>query len=894
MTPEQPRHGVRRVFRLPLRGAGRAHADADAELDSFLEARVEHLVARGMSASDARAEALRRLGGTSVEEVRARLHHSAELREERMRTSERLETLRHDVRFALRRMRGEPAFVAFATLIVALGVAATTAVFSVMSPFVLRPLPFRDAERLAWVAGANGNDGGLSSQTSRAFNLRDWRAQAKSFEALTGFFAFFEYGSDNLVGSGPPERLVGVGVAQDFLDVLGVRPLLGRNFVAEESVWNGRPAVILTYGLWQRRFGGDPAIVGRAISLDNVPTTVVGVLPRSFDFASTFAPASRVDFLSAFPIAAETDSWGNTLSIVGRLKPGVTVRAAQAELDVINARLKAADQSRWGLTAKVSGLQEHIAGGFRSALYLLAAGAGLVLLVACANLSNLLLARAQWRQREMAVRSALGAGRRRLLAQLLVESVTLALGGGALGVLLAVAITRWVAGTSALRIPLLGSVAVDARAAAFTVVVTLLTGIVVGLAPALDVSRGGEAVTLREASRGSSDGRRRGRLRETLVVAEVAVACLLLVGGGLLLRSFVRVLHVDLGFDPDGAVAWQLNPGRKFANDSARVVFFDDVAARVAAVPGVRAVGLTDTPPLGRNRTWTVRVEGVAYDKDLPLAFPRLVDSRYLPAMRVPLVAGRQFTPDDGAGSPHVIILNRSAADALFPGHDAVGRNVLLGQRDPWRVVGVVGDVRHQSLESGAGSEMYIPYAQIPNFSALVMVVRSPLPVASLAGGVRAALRAAEPGMPTDDFQPLGDVVDRAVSPRRFVLLVLGAFAGTALLLAALGLYAVLSYTVSQRARELGIRIALGETPASVQRRVVTRTLLLAGGGVAIGSAAALAAARLIGSLLYGVGAADVPTFVATAALLLATAALAGYLPARRASSADPVDALRG
>jgi predicted permease len=600
-----------------------------------------------------------------------------------------------------------------------------------------------------------------------------------------------------------------------------------------------------------------------------------------------------VDFLRPFPIVAETDRWGNTLSIIGRLKPGASVRTAQAELDLINTRLKQADPARWGLTAAVTGLQDHIAGDFRPALLLLAAGAALVLLVACANLSNLLLARAQFRHREMAVRSALGAGRRRLLGQLLVESIVLATAGGALGVLLAVAITRWVAGTSAVRIPLLGSVAVDARAAAFTVAVTLLTGLVVGIVPALQVSRGGEASTLRDAARGSSEGRGRGAARELLVVAEVAVACVLLVGGGLLARSFVRVMHVDLGFAPDGAVAWQLGTSREFANDSARVAFYESIVARVSAVPGVREVGLTDTPPLGRNRSWTIRAEGATYDKDWPEAFPRLVDARYLQAMRIPLVGGRYFTAADGAAAPHVVILNRTAAKTLFPGRDALGRSVLLGDHDSWRVVGVVADVRHQTLEEGAGSEMYLPFAQKPDFGTLVMVVRSPLPATSLAGGVAAAIRAADPAMPTDDFQPLGAVVDRAISPRRFVLQILGAFAATALLLAALGLYAVLSYTVSQRVRELGIRMALGESAASVRRRVVARTLALTAAGVVIGSAVAAAGARLIGSLLYGVGAADVPTFVGTAALLLATAALAGYLPARRASSTDPVEALR-
>ena len=802
-----------------------------------------------------------------------------------------MRALPEPVRLALRRMRREPGFVAFASVIIALGVAATTAVFSVMSPLMLRPLPFREPERLVWIA--NTGTSGLSGVTSRTSNLRDYRAQARSFEAITGYFAFFEYNSFTLLGDGRPERLVGAGVAQDFLPVLGVRPMLGRNFVAEESVWNGRPAAILTHAFWTRRFAADPTIVGRAITLNGVPTTVVGVLPPTFDFASTFAPASRVDFLNPFPIADETDRWGNTLAMIGRLKPGVTVQAAQAELDVVNARLQQADQARWGLGAVVSGLQDQIAGSFRPALLLLAGGAGLVLLVACANLSNLLLARGQQRGQEMAVRSALGASRTRLLGQLLSESVLLAAGGGAVGVALAVAITRWVASTSAVRIPLLGSVSVDGRAAALALVVTLLTGLVVGMVPALQASRGGESATLREASRGSSHGRRRAAMREGLVVAEVAVACVLLVGGGLLLRSFVRVLDVDLGFRPDGAVAWQLDAGRDFPSDTARVAFYADVAARVAAVPGVQAVGLTDTPPLGRNRSWGIRAEGVVYEKGQgETAFPRLVDSRYLQAMGIPLVAGRYFTPDDRAGAPRAIIINQEAAAKLFRGKDAVGRNVLLGG-DPWRVVGVVADVRHQSIEEGSGFEMYLPFAQNTDFGTLTMVVRSPLPVRALARPVAAAIRAADASMPADDYQPLGAVVDRALSPRRFVLLVLGAFAGTALLLAALGIYAVLSYTVSQRVREIGIRMALGEPAASVRGRVVGRTLLLAGVGVAVGAAVSLVGARLIRSLLYGVGSADVPTFLGTAAVLLLVAGLAGYLPARRASGTDPVEALR-
>jgi predicted permease len=546
------------------------------------------------------------------------------------------------------------------------------------------------------------------------------------------------------------------------------------------------------------------------------------------------------------------------------------------------------------LGAVVTGLRDHVAGGFRAPLLVLAAGAALVLLVACANLSNLLLTRAHRRAQEMTVRSALGAGRGRLLTHALTESLLLAAGGGVLGAALAFWITRWVAGTSAVSVPLLRAASVDATALGFALAVTLLTGLAVGIAPALQVARGREASALRAAGRGASDGRRSAAVREVLVVAEVALACVLLVGGGLLLRSFTRVLDVDLGFRPAGAVAWQLSTLRDFPNDTARAAFFEGVAERVRAVPGVEAVGLTDTPPLGRNREWWVRAKGAAYEKDGgENAFPRLVDSRYLGAMGVPLVAGRPLTPQDGAASPKVTILNRTAAARLFPGADPLGRVVLLGDEE-WQVVGVAGDVRHQALEKTSGLEMYFPYAQKPDFRTLTMVVRSRLPAPALAGPVAAALRAVDPTMPTGDYRPLDAVVEQATSPRRFVLAILGAFAGTALVLAALGLYAVLSYAVGQRVREIGIRMALGASAARVRRGVVRRTLLLAGAGVAVGAAVSLGTSRLLASQLFGVGAADPAAFAGAAALLLAVAALAGYVPARRAAGTEPLVALRG
>lgn len=799
--------------------------------------------------------------------------------------------LTDDVRYALRRLRHEPGFLAFAVLIIGLGVAATTAVFSVMSPLMLRPLPFEEPERLVWVA--QDAEGGMSDVTSRTSNLRDYRALARSFESLTGYFAFFEYESFNLVGGGDPERLVGVGVAQNFLDVLRVQPLLGRNFADEEGVWGGRAAVILTHGFWMRRYGGDPAVVGRTISLNNEPTEVVGVLPPSFDFASTFAPASHVDFLRPFPISDETDQWGNTLAIVGRLRPGATVEGAQAELDGINARLREADPGRWGLGATVTDLRDQIAGSFRGAMWILAAAAGLVLAVACANLSNLLLARAQRRGAEMAVRSAFGASRGRLVRQLIVESLVLAVAGGLAGLLLSSWVIRWVAATNAVSIPLLRSVSLDGAAVGFTLLVTLLTGLAVGIVPALQVSRGGEAATLKESSRSATDNRRRSAVREVLVVAEVALACVLLVGAGLLLRSFVSVLDVDLGFRPQGVVMWELSPNRDFESHEARTAFHRELVARVEAVPGVEHVGLTDTPPLGRNRGWQIRAEGVFYEEgQAPTAFPRIVDSRYLRTMGIPMVAGRQFTAGDDGESYRVAILNRTAAETLFPAQDPIGRTALVaGERV--QVVGVVDDVRHQSLEEESGLEVYLPLAQNDDFSTLAMVVRSRLPVESLAGSVGAALQAAAPSMPVHDYRALTAVVDRAISPRRFILAVLGVFAATALLLTALGIYAVLSYSVGQRIREIGIRMALGESAAGIRRRVVGRTMLLTGTGVVIGAVGSLVASRLIRPLLFGVESGDVLTFVGAASLLFLVSALAGYLPSRRASRLDPVVALR-
>jgi len=798
-----------------------------------------------------------------------------------------------DIRYALRSVRHNAGFFVTAVLIVGLGVGGSTAIFSVVNPMLLRSLPFEQPDRLVWIA--NSGSGGLSSVTSRTSNLTDYRRMNRSFEQMSGYFAFFDYMGFNLTGDGEPERLVGVPVAQDFLDILGVQPALGRNFPDEQSFWQGNPTILLTHGFWQRRYAGDPEVVGRIVTIGDQPVEIIGVLPESFDFATYFTPGSRIDFLTVFPINEQTDRQGNTLVIVGRMKPGVTVADAQAELDLMNEQLQAADPERWGLGAVAYDLQQRITGRFRSAMLLLAGAAALVMVIVCANLSNLLLARATNRRKEIAVRRAMGAGRGRLIRQMLTESVVLAAAGAVLGVLVAFTITRSVASATAINVPLLHSVTVDSTAFVFSVALAVVAGLLFGLAPALQSSGGSEQAALTDASRGSSVGRGAAWLRESLVVSEVALACVLLIGGGLLLRSFFAVLHVDLGFDESSAMAWRVDTSRNFETGEEKIAYFQRIVSSVGEVPGVEQVGYSDTLPLGRNRGWGVRVRGIEYTDEncCPGALPRLVDPGYLQAMRIPLISGRYFAPTDTLDTELVIIINQTAARALFPEEPDPINRVLIVNGEDFRIAGIVSDVRHSSLEEQAGNEMYILATQEPNWwGAVEMVVRSPLPPESLAGGVRAAIRSVDGDLPASDFQTLEDIVDRAVSPRRFILLIIQGFAVTALLLASLGIYGVLSYSVSQRTQEMGIRMALGASRRQLQAQVVARTLLMASIGVVIGWVGALALSRVMGSLLFGVGSTDPLTYAGVTVLLIAIAALAGYVPARRASRVDPMKAL--
>jgi predicted permease len=798
-----------------------------------------------------------------------------------------------DLRYTFRTLRRDAGFATFAILIAGLGIGASVTVFSVVNTLILRPLPFAQPSQLVWIS--NRDVSGLSGQTTQVGHMLDLRERTQTMSAVAGYFAFYGVG-DNLLsgGSGEPERLSGVPVSDNFFNVIGVTPELGRTFNAQECLWNGPKAVMLAHGFWQRRFNADPAIVGSAVTLNGQPHTVVGVLPASFDFASVFAPGSHFDLYFPFPLAPETHRWGNTMAMIGRLKPGVSPESAHNEVRTIAAQLSKEHTNRNGFQGNVKPLAEQVSGRIRLAVWVLAGAVAMVMLIVCANLSNLLLARTAARQKEIAIRTALGAGRRRLLAQMLTEGIVLSCSGALLGFALSIVGTRALARLQAVSIPMLSQVQTDLTALAFTLAVALLTGVVFGLAPALQARGAALTNALKEASRGSTEGRRRAWVRNALVVSEIAFACVLVVGAGLLIRSFIRVLDVDMGFVAERAATIRVDPDRRFENQGLRNAYYDEVLRRVKEIPGVQGAGFTDALPLGRNRTWGAPAKGVTYERGrFPFAFPRMVSDGYFGAMGIPLRAGRDFTPADTLDREQVIIVNETLARALWPGEDPLGKYLLGACAKERKVVGVVGDVRHLALEQTSGNEMYIPFRQCSDLPTADLVVRSALPPAQIIGAVRTTLIPLAPNLPGNDFRTLQQIVDKAVSPRRFIVMLLGSFAVFALILASLGIYGLISYSVNQRTQEIGIRMALGASARNVQQRIMVQTLWLAAIGMVIGTAASWVMVRGAGGLLFGVTPRDPGTFVGMVVVLTIVALAAGYLPARRASRVDPMVALR-
>jgi predicted permease len=803
-----------------------------------------------------------------------------------------LDTLSRDFKYSLRTLRRDLGFAIFAILIVGFGIGASSTIFSVVSTLLIRPLPFRDPATLVWIANSPATLG-LSVQTMQVGHFLDLREQNKSFSDMAGYFAFYGSGDNNLTGQGgEPERLTGVPVSYNFFPLLGVEPQLGRLFTAEECKWHGPRIVLLSNGLWKRRFASDPSIVGRSLTLDDQPFTVIGVLPASFDFAAVFAPGTSIDLFFPFPLTPETNRWGNTLAVVGRLKPGANARSAQSEFTVLAKHISSAHPERNEIDPAVTPLADHVSGRLRPALVVLACSVGVVMLIVCANLSNLLLSRSVSRQKEIAIRAALGAGKGRLIRQMLTESVALSCCGAALGLFIAFIGTRLLARLTSVSIPLLSEVHLDFSVVAFTVLAAILTGIAFGLLPALQVPGVALHDVLKDSSRGASQGRSHAWMRNCLVVSEIALACVLLVGAGLLIRSFLRVLDIDLGFHPERAAALRIDPNSTYKTQEMRNAYFTQALDRALEIPGVEAAGLTDAIPLGHNRSWGIGAKGQVYKPgEYPGGYVRIISDGYFKAMGVPLRAGRDFSERDDLSAPKVIIINESLARELWPGQNPIGQIVTTdGGRE---VVGVVGDVHHLALEEKSGNEFYIPIRQTQDYGSVDLVVRTSLTTSALVPRLREALKPIDPTLATGTLRTMQQIVDKAASPRRFVVLLLAGFAGFALVLASLGIYAVISYSVNQRTQEIGIRMALGASTQSLQAGILFQTLTLAAIGMLLGVVSSWALARALSGLLFGVTSTDPATFAAMLLLLTSVAALAGYLPARRASRIDPMAALR-
>ncbi|HUB78235.1 MAG TPA: ABC transporter permease [Bryobacteraceae bacterium] len=848
------------------------------EMEFHIDSMVEDLVSQGISEAEARKLARRKFGNMTEKAEEARSTWIARW----------MGDLVQDLRQAFRGMRRDAGFAVFTILIAGLGIGASSTIFSVVNALLVRPLPFRDPGRLVWIS--NGDDG-TAAQTEQFVDLRELN---RSFTDLAGWSGFYFPGDHELTGAAEPERLTSVPVTGNLFAVLGVQPAIGRTFTREEcqGKYSAPPAMLLSNNFWRLHFGADPNVVGRKLILDEHPVTIAGVMPATFDFASVFAPATPVDIFIPWPLDDKTKPLGNTMKVVGRLKPGATIEGAQAEMAALGKQLKSQHPERNPITPILSPLAERVSGRVTPALVVLACAVGVVMLLVCANLSNLQLARLSVRQKETALRTALGAGRWRLLRQMLTESVALCSCGAVLGLVLALVSTRALAHLQTFNLPLLASVRVDGKTLVFTLFAAVASGVLFGLLPALRVSAQSLSGELQDASRGSSGGRRHGWVRDGLVVSELALACVLLVGAGLLARSFLRVLDVNLGFAPERAAALRVDPSFRIADFAEQNGFIDDLLRRARNAPGILAAGITDALPLRDDRSWMVAARGQIYEKGRqPEAYVRVVSDGYFQAAGIPLRLGRGFTERDRATSERVVVVNETMARTLWPGQDPVGKTIETdGGR---RVVGVVADVRHSSLESAGGLEMYLPMRQTGDYAAMQLVVRTALPPDRLAAELRTALRPADPNLPVREFQTFQALVDRAVSPRLFLVVLLAGFATFALALASLGIYAVISFSVSQRAQEIGIRMALGASSAEVQGRIVLRTLGLAALGLALGMAAARILSGALGSLLFGVTSGDAVTFVAMGALLTVVAAFAGYIPAWRASRIDPMTALR-
>jgi putative ABC transport system permease protein len=796
------------------------------------------------------------------------------------------QTLR-DARYGIRQLAKAPGFTAVAVLTLAFGIGATTAIFSVVDGVLLRPLPYPEPDSLVRVHEVVPQYG-LFSVAPASF--LDWRQQNTVFDGIAAYAS----ASATFTDANGPDRITGALITWDLFHVLRVAPALGRSFTADDDRPGAGNVIVISHGLWQRRFGGDAQVVGRTITVNGAPATVVGVMPPDF-----YYPTRTQEFWR--PIAldpANASRGGHYLGVVARLKTGVTSDHAGVEMRSIAERLaKQYPDSSADESARVVLLQEQIVGAIRPALLTLFAAVGVVVLIACANVANLLLVRASVREKEIAIRTALGAGRRRLIAQMLSESLLLAVVGGMLGILLGYGAIGPIQTLSAGSIPRVADVTIDGRVLGFAALASLVTGVLFGLAPAWQASRAAVASALKEGGRSSSASGGR-RVRSVLLVAEVALSVVLLTGAVLLLRSFSHLTQVDPGFKSEHVLAFQVSlPATTYADDSKRLAFYGSLEEQLEARPGIQSAGFVQTLPLrgGYVLSFEVRGRPVAKPGEGASAHYRAISPRYFDALSIPVITGRPFSNQDMVGSQHVAVIDEAFAKKYFPNENPIGQGLDIGNGVDgyFDVVGVVGDVHYSGLDAAADPTMYVPATQ-DVFSAMWVLARTSGDPAQLAGVARDVVRGLDPDLPAYSMSPLATIVSDSVAQQRFSMLLLVLFSAVALFLAAVGLYGVVAYTVSQRTREIGLRMAIGASPRDVLRLVVGGGMKLAVIGVGIGIVAALALSQFVKAMLFDVTPSDPVSYAATAIVLLAIAGLACYVPARRAMRVDPLVALQG
>jgi putative ABC transport system permease protein len=807
-----------------------------------------------------------------------------------------------ELQYAARALVKRPGFSFVAIVTLALGIGANTAIFSIVNATLLRPLPFRDPERVVMIWGflpkmAQATDKLPNSPA----NFISLKAKSETFERLAAFRSW----SWQSTNGAEPELLQGARVSADFFEAVGASPVLGRVFTPEEDMPQRAPVAIISYGLWQRRFGGDANVIGKTITLTGQTAMVVGVMPRGFQFPG------GANMIPGLQFALQNDVWvplaftdeerkqqGNlNLAVIGRLKPGVPALQGETELRAIQQGLPLGTV---GYTLNVIPLHQQMAGNIRKPLLVLLATVALVLLIACANIANLLLARATSRQKEIAIRAALGASRRRLIGQLLTESLLLSLAGGAIGLLLAVWGNSLLVSLIPREVPRIGDVGLDARILLFTFAISVLTGLIFGLVPALQASRFDLNHSLKDGGRDSAAGVGQNRLRGLLVVSEVAIALVLLIGATLLMKSFMRLLDVSPGFNPDNVLTLQMQladlaPSR-YENRDEQAKFYEQLIGRLQSLPGVVNAGAVLSLPLsGAVESTDVILEGQADQSaaQRPEADYTIVTPSYFSTLQIPLLQGRHFTAQDKRDTPGVIVINDVFAARVWPSQDPIGKRFRVGfEKEQREVVGVVGSIKQTTLDAEARPAMYLPHAQSPTNRLTVLVRTNGAPLA-LVSAVREQVRAVDKDVPVEHMQTMAKVLGASVAQPRFSMLLVGLFAGLALVLSAVGIYGVMAYSVSRRSHEIGVRMALGAGAGQVLKLVLKDGMSLALAGIAAGLIGAFALTRLMASLLFGIGAKDPGTFASVAAFLAFVALVACYIPARRATKVDPLVALR-